>query len=105
MTTVRFFYPALIGMLSTIALGAQTPGGTITGRVTDNATQRPVAGVQVSIEGTSRGTATDADGSYRLSGVAAGNQIVRARRIGYTPQVRTVAVGTGATATVDFALV
>src|SRR6266550_4786803 len=105
MTTVRFFYPALIGMLSTIALGAQTPGGTITGRVIDNATQKPLAGVQVSVEGTSRGTATDAYGSFRLSGVAAGNQVVRARRIGYTPQLRSVVVGTGATATVDFALV
>ena len=40
-----------------------------------------------------------------MSGVPAGNQAVRARQIGYTPQVRNVSVGTGATATADFSLV
>lgn len=104
MANVRYLFPTLIGMLCTVALGAQTPGGTITGRVVDSTTQRPLSGVTVSIEGTARGTATGDDGTFRLSGVPAGNQPVRARRIGYSSQVRTVAVGSGATATVDFAL-
>ncbi|HYN80148.1 MAG TPA: TonB-dependent receptor [Gemmatimonadaceae bacterium] len=105
MATVRYFFPTLIGLLSTVALGAQTPGGTITGRVVDNTTQQPLTGVTVSIEGTTRGTATQSDGTFRISNVPEGNQVLRARRIGYVPMLRNVAVGTGATATVDFSLV
>jgi len=105
MANVRYFLPALIGMLSAVAVGAQTPGGTITGRVVDSATHQPLAGVTVSVEGTTRGTATQSDGTFRLSGVPAGSQIIRARRIGYNPQLRNVAVGSGASAAVDFALV
>jgi TonB-linked SusC/RagA family outer membrane protein len=105
MATVRRFLPALVGILWTVGLGAQTPAGTITGRVVDDATHAPLAGVSVFIEGTRRGTVTGSDGSFRLSGVPAGNQAVRARQIGYTPQLRNVSVGTGATATADFSLV
>ena len=105
MATVRYFFPALVGILWTAALGAQTPGGTITGRVVDSATHQPLAGVSVSIEGTARGTATQSDGTFRLSGVPAGSQLLRARRIGYIPQLRNVDLATGATASVEFALV
>jgi TonB-linked SusC/RagA family outer membrane protein len=104
MVSVRYFFPALVGLLWTAALGAQTPSGTITGRVVDSTTHQPLAGVTVSVEGTTRGTATESDGTFRLSGVPQGNQVIRARRIGYNPQLRSVAVGTGATASVDFAL-
>jgi TonB-linked SusC/RagA family outer membrane protein len=104
MATVRYFFPALIGMLCTVAVGAQTPG-TITGRVVDSATHNPLTGVTVSVEGTTRGSATQSDGTFRITNVPEGTQVVRARRIGYNPQLRTVAVGAGATATVDFALV
>jgi TonB-linked SusC/RagA family outer membrane protein len=105
MATVRSFFPALVGILWTAALGAQTPGGTVTGRVVDSTSHQPLAGVTISVEGTTRGTATQSDGTFRLSGVPAGSQMLRARRIGYNPQLRSVAVGTGATASVDFALV
>jgi TonB-linked SusC/RagA family outer membrane protein len=105
MATLRYVLPALVGVLWTGALGAQTPGGTITGRVVDSATHEPLSGVTVLIEGTKRGTVTGGDGNFRLSGVPEGNQGVRARRIGYNSQLRTVAVGTGATVTADFALV
>ena len=82
MATVRYLLPALIGVLWTTALSAQTPSGTITGRVVDSATQQPLTGVTVLIEGTTRGTVTGSDGSFRLSGVPVGSQGVRARRIG-----------------------
>src|SRR4026209_2491956 len=101
MVTVRLFFPALVGLLWTAALGAQTPSGTITGRVVDSTTHQPLAGVTVSVEGTARGTARGSDGTFRLGGVPEGNQVIRARRIGYNPQLRSVAVGAGATASVD----
>jgi TonB-linked SusC/RagA family outer membrane protein len=105
MATVRHFLPALAGIFCCATLSAQTPGGTIAGRVIDSSTQQPLTGVSVLVEGTNRGTVTGSDGTYRLSGVPAGNRDIRARRIGYQSQVRTVPVGSGATATVDFTLV
>jgi TonB-dependent starch-binding outer membrane protein SusC len=105
MATVRFsLIPALVGLIWSAALGAQTPGGTITGRVTDSTTHQPLAGVTVLVEGTKRGTVTGNDGSFRLSDLPAGAQVLRARRIGYNAQARSVTVGAGATATVEFSL-
>ena len=106
MAPVRFFVPALIGsMLWAVGLGAQASTGTITGRVVDSTTQQPLSGVTVLVEGTQRGTVTGSDGSFRLGSAPAGSQSVRARRIGYNSQVKSVTVGTGATSTVQFALV
>ncbi|MEO8577964.1 MAG: TonB-dependent receptor, partial [Gemmatimonadales bacterium] len=104
MATVRYLFPALTGILWSVALGAQSPGGTIAGRVIDSSTQQPLVGVTVLVEGTQRGTVTGSDGTFRLSGVPEGNRDIRARRIGYQSQVRNVVIGTGATANVDFAL-
>ena len=105
MATVRYFLPALAGMFASVTLGAQSPGGTIAGRVIDNTTKQPLAGVAVFVEGTQRGTVTASDGTYRLSGVPEGARAIRARRIGYQPELRNITVGSGATATVDFALI
>lgn len=104
MAIPRYFFPAVLAILWTTALGAQGPSGTISGTVTDSATQQPLSGVTILIEGTNRGTMTGADGGFRLSSVPAGSRSVRARRIGYNTQVRTIDVGSGATATVNFAL-
>jgi len=92
-------------MFASVTLGAQSPGGTIAGRVIDNTTKQPLAGVAVFVEGTQRGTVTASDGTYRLSGVPEGARAIRARRIGYQPELRNITVGSGATATVDFALI
>ncbi len=106
MATFRYVSPALIGsMLWAIALGAQAPTGTITGRAVDSTTRQPLAGVTVLIEGTRSGSVTGSDGAFRLSNVPSGVQSVRARRIGYNTQLRSISVGAGATATVEFALV
>jgi TonB-dependent starch-binding outer membrane protein SusC len=105
MVTVRRFFPALVGLLWAAVIGAQTPEGTITGRILDNATHTPLAGVSVFIQGTGRGTVTASDGTFRLSGVPTGTQAVRTRQIGYTPQVRNIAIGTGVTALGDLLLV
>lgn len=105
MATVRYFFPALTAVLWSVALGAQGPGGTITGRVTESSTHQPIAGVSVTVEGTNRGAVTGSDGTFRLSGIPEGKQGVRARRIGYQTELRTIILGAGATTTVDFALV
>ena len=106
MASLRYLVPALIvGILSGADLDAQAPTGTVTGRVVDSTTRQPLAGVSVLIEGTQRGTVTGSDGGFRIGSVPAGSQSVRARRIGYNSQVQSVSVGTGATSTVQFALI
>jgi TonB-linked SusC/RagA family outer membrane protein len=78
-------------------------GGSISGRVIDQATQRPIQEAQVVVVGTQRGAVTDQQGRYTITGVPAGTYQLRARRIGYAQSDQQVSVGANA-ATVDFAL-
>ena len=55
----------------------------LTGRVVDQETDSPLAGVIVSLEGEAFGTVTDSVGHYRLEGVPPGPQVLVATRIGY----------------------
>jgi len=83
---------------------AAQQGGTISGKVVDSASAQPLVGVQVTVDGTDRRALTTTDGTYRLSGIAGGTQIVRARRIGYAGRLATVTVPENATVTADFTL-
>lgn len=85
------------------ALVAQATAGTITGRITDAAGQ-PVAGAQIQVVGTTRGAATSDNGTYRISGLTAGNYTLRVLRLGFQSTTRQVAVAAGGTATADFRL-
>jgi len=78
--------------------------GTITGRVTERSTLRPLVSAQVRIVGTSRGAATDDSGSYRITNVPVGTVQLAVIRLGYGPQSRSVSVTAGATTTADFVM-
>jgi TonB-linked SusC/RagA family outer membrane protein len=89
------------------AAHAQAPAagaGTIAGRVTDRASQRPAPGARVSIVGQTRSVLTNDDGQYRLGGLPPGTYTVRALRLGSEAATRQVTVAAGQTATADFAL-
>lgn len=81
-----------------------TREGTITGRVVADGTLEPLVGAQVSILGTNLGTLTNAEGRYLIAGVPDGEVTVRAQRIGYGGQEKTVTVVTGETIVVNFEL-
>jgi len=81
---------------------AQT--GTITGTVTEAASDETLPGANVQIVGTQRGASTDAQGAYRITGVQPGTYEVRASFIGYQSQTRTVSVEAGETTELTFAL-
>jgi TonB-dependent SusC/RagA subfamily outer membrane receptor len=83
---------------------AQGTSGRITGRVVDQATQQPVGQVNVFVVGTTRGSATQPTGVYTILGVPAGTHQLRASRIGYQPQTRSVTVRAGEEVTADFTL-
>ena len=85
----------LLFLLLSLTARAQNPG-TVAGTVRDRATQELLPGVSITLEGTGFGTATDAEGRYRLPGVPAGAYNLRASFVGYDALLRAdVAVSSG----------
>src|SRR6185295_6461913 len=70
------------------------PGPRILSGVVRDTAQFKLAGVEVSIPSLQRRTITGADGSFRFDGIAKGDYDVRARVIGYAPQIRRIHVDT-----------
>ena len=77
--------------------------GTLTGTVKDGETGRPLAGAQVSLEGTVARAVTDAQGQYHLS-VIPGSYMAQCSTLGYQEATKSAMVTTGGTATVNFSL-
>lgn len=108
---------ALLSILLMILLGPAGPAGAstspeesaiygkIAGRVVDAATGDPLPGVNVIIEGTTQGTATDMDGEYVIIRVRPGTYAVKAQFLGFQTQViSNVEVIIDQTTRVDFRL-
>src|SRR5882724_11462276 len=66
MKKIYVFSVLLFAMLFSITTFSQQKEGVIKGIVTDE-TNAPLAGVSVSVKGTSRGTTSNADGAYTLA--------------------------------------
>ena len=78
------------------------PHGKIAGRVTDAENGQPLPGVDVMIEGTSVGTATNADGYYTILNVPPGFYSIRFSMIGYAKTtVKGVRVEIDLTSTIN----
>ncbi|XWN37591.1 MAG: TonB-dependent receptor [Balneola sp.] len=70
--------------------------GTISGTITDAKTGEPLTGATVILESIpSKGGAADADGSYTITNVAAGDYTLVAKFIGFKEIKRNVTVGSG----------
>ncbi|HEY0243812.1 MAG TPA: carboxypeptidase regulatory-like domain-containing protein [Gemmatimonadaceae bacterium] len=91
---------------SSVDIQAQTTTGTIRGTITSGGA--PAIGAQVQLRnpqtGVSRGTITREDGSYVLPGIQPAAYEMTVRRIGSSPQTRTVTVLIGATQIQNFSL-
>jgi TonB-dependent SusC/RagA subfamily outer membrane receptor len=78
---------------------------TVRGRVTEGTPDGAgILGVTVTIVGTRLSGITNADGMYRINRVPAGNRQVRAERLGYRPETKSIPVITDSSITMDFAL-
>ena len=85
------------------SLTAQTPTGTVSGRVTaDNG--QPLAGAQVSLRGTGLGTRTGDNGRYTIVNVPVGQYRLRAQMLGHRPVEDSVTVVAGQTVTRDVSM-
>ena len=79
--------------LTTPSLRAQE-AGVVAGQVVTEATQRPLPGAQIVVQGQAgKGAMSDADGNFRITGVTGTEVVLNARMIGYKPVTQTVRVG------------
>ncbi|MBU2525430.1 MAG: TonB-dependent receptor [Bacteroidetes bacterium] len=84
-----FYLKLMVFIFMPLGLMAQN---SVTGTVTENATGGPLPGVNVVVKNTTKGTTTDFDGKYLLSGLNSGDVLVfsyvgfTAREITYTGQ-------------------
>jgi TonB-linked SusC/RagA family outer membrane protein len=100
----RRFVFALFAVALLLVPATAFAQGTVTGRVTDGGTLRPLVGSQVSIPGTGIGALANADGRFLLVNVPVGAQNLRVQIIGYGTQDRSVTVVAGQTVVADFQL-
>ena len=89
--------------LCSLVYGA--PTGQIAGKVTDKATDTPLAGANVTLQGTSMGDATDLEGEYRIKNVPPGEYTLVVTYIGYEENTVPVRVQVGTTVTKNIQLV
>ncbi|OGX82241.1 TonB-dependent receptor [Hymenobacter lapidarius] len=96
--------PLLFFLLLSLGSSAQN-ASIVAGTVRDRATQEVLPGVSITLEGTDFGTATDAEGRYRLTGVPAGAYNLRATFVGYDALLRAnIALSSGNVNTLNLEL-
>ncbi len=94
----------LLGVLLAGPASAQDKGS-ITGRVTDKKSGHAIAFANVAVVGAQRGSLTDSEGQFNITGVPVGTWEVRVQFLGYRPEARPgVVVTAGKPTRVDFQL-
>ncbi|MFD1872342.1 TonB-dependent receptor [Hymenobacter bucti] len=91
----QYLLPALVLLSAPAALAQRTAA--LRGTVTDSLSGQPLAGVSVGLVGQPGGTATDALGQFRLSGLAAGTYQARFGALGYRLKTSAVTLLAGET--------
>ena len=103
-TTLSAGWWFLAGLLLLVQTAQAQGPATLRGTVADSLSGQPVAGVSVGLEGRPGGTATDALGNFRLSGIAAGTYTLRMAALGYRAQAVRVTLAAGETRRVTVVL-
>ena len=80
----------------------QVPAAVLTGRVVDDQTGTPLAGVHVFIAGSMLGTTTDSEGHYRLERVPLGAHRLYVSIIGFEPEFKDIMLRESRAFTFDF---
>jgi outer membrane receptor protein involved in Fe transport len=91
--------------LSIFAAGLRADDvGDVSGYITDAETGEPLPGANVFIENTFVGASTDASGKFIISGLQAGEYLLKAGYIGYKVVNRVIRISIGKTLSLDLAL-
>src|SRR5690606_26942490 len=107
-SSIRKLVAGAVGLVATALIGVAPvhaqAGGNITGVVTNQATNQPVASAQIFIAGSQRGGLTNQQGRYLLANIPAGEHEVRATLIGFSQASARVTVAPGETVQLDLQL-
>ena len=87
-TLIRLIRGVSIVFIGIIMLPAQTPKSKLAGMVTDARSGEPLPGVNIIIEGTYWGAATDLEGEYYILNIQPGTYTIQAQMIGYSTMVQ-----------------
>ena len=90
---IRYFF-LLLMVISGFKSAAQSRPGTLSGRIV-NAGQQALTGASVSLQNTSLGTITDANGRFSLSGIKPGSYILSVSNVGYTAHTQSLFISSG----------
>lgn len=82
---MRYFFPIVVFFLSTSVSVAQTPTGTLKGRVLNQATKAPLTGVTITLTNTQQGAVSNEQGEFSIANVPVGAYTIQLRLIGYAP--------------------
>ena len=93
----------IISLMLLYAGYIQAQTGTVSGKVTDT-DGNPLISANVVVKNTSTGSSTGSDGSFTLSNIKIGTQILVASYLGYEDMELTIDVKEGQTATANFSL-
>ncbi len=85
-------------------MSTTTPAGNIKGKVIDKDTKEPLVGVNVFLDHTNTGAATDENGEYIISNAPVGEWHVAASMMGYQRELRSVLLSVNETITLNFEL-
>jgi iron complex outermembrane recepter protein len=88
----------------TLLVSSEVLAAGISGRVTEEATGKPLPMANVVVVGTGIGTSTDANGGFILAGITPGQHNIRATLLGYATRIVTVTVRENEETHLDFAL-
>lgn len=95
---------ALIALLCFTHADVLAQTGAITGTVVDSETEQPLPGVNVGLQGTILGAATDSEGTYRIDNVDPGTHTLVVTAIGYATANPVVVVEAGDATVADVSL-
>ena len=90
--------------VSLIALTSLAQTGTLKGTITDKKSGETLPGVNIIVQGTTIGVASDIDGNYVIDNVPAGQQTILASFIGFESVSNEVMVEAGKSLTLDFSI-
>ena len=109
MRDIRFVLPvaAMFTALATLptAARAQQKLAVLKGNVLADSSELPIRGAEVSVPRLRLMTTSALDGTFRLSGIAPGREIVMVKRLGFMPVTTTLNFAAGDSIDSDFILV
>lgn len=98
---MHYTKPIFLALLPLLIYQSAFSQSTIRGKITDQSDAAPIPNINVSLEGTHHGAATNEDGTYTIREVPAGNYVIVASGVGYATQKDSITIQQGETVTWD----